>query len=69
MAFMGTVPFGSLMGGSLASHIGAPATMFGGICCIAASFFFARKLPQLRSITRPIYVNRGIIRDMQTELQ
>ena len=70
MAFMGMVPFGSLMGGTLASHIGAPATlMFGGICCVAASFFFARKLPQLRSITRPVYVNRGIIRDMQTELQ
>jgi MFS family permease len=70
MAFMGVVPLGSLMGGSLASRIGAPATlMFGGICCIAASFLFARKLPQLRRITRPVYIDRGIIRDVQTELQ
>jgi MFS family permease len=70
MAFMGMVPFGSLMGGSLASHIGAPGTLiFGGFCCIAAAFLFARKLPDLRRLTRPVYVNRGIIVDMQKELQ
>ena len=68
MAFMGMVPFGSLMGGCLATRIGAPGTlMFGGICCIAASFFFARKLPLLRKATRPIYIDRGIIRDVPTE--
>ncbi|HME44851.1 MAG TPA: MFS transporter [Syntrophorhabdales bacterium] len=68
MAFMGMVPFGSLMGGSLASSIGAPATlMFGGACCIAASFLFARKLPELRRVTRAIYVDRGIIKGMPTE--
>jgi MFS family permease len=68
MAFMGMVPFGSLMGGSLASRIGAPATlMFGGTCCIAASFLFARKLPELRRVARPIYVDRGIIEGMPTQ--
>ena len=68
MAFMGMVPFGSLMGGSLASRIGAPATlMFGGTCCIAASFLFARKLPELRRVARPIYVDRGIVKGMPTE--
>jgi MFS family permease len=70
MAFMGMVPFGSLMGGSLATQIGAPGTlMLGGICCIAASFLFARKLPLLRRITRPLYIDLGIIRDMPTEAQ
>ncbi len=68
MAFMGMVPFGSLMGGSLATQIGAPGTlMLGGICCIAASFLFARKLPLLRRITRPLYIDLGIIRDVPTE--
>lgn len=39
MAFMGVVPFGSLAAGSLASHIGAPATaaLF-GLCCVLGGF-------------------------------
>ena len=70
MAFMGMVPFGSLMGGGLATQIGAPGTlMFGGVCCIAASFLFARKLPLLRRVTRPIYIDRGIITDVPAEVE
>ncbi len=62
MAFMGMVPFGSLFAGSLASAIGAPeTTMIGGISCILGSVLFARKLPALRKIVRPIYRERGII--------
>ncbi|HET6347170.1 MAG TPA: MFS transporter, partial [Myxococcota bacterium] len=35
MAFMGTAPFGSLLAGSLAAHIGAPYTLLlGGVGCI-----------------------------------
>jgi MFS family permease len=66
VAFMGMVPFGSLMGGTLATYIGAPATLaFGGICCIGASLFFAGKLPMLRREARPVYINRGIISNIQ----
>jgi MFS family permease len=62
MAFMGMVPFGSLLAGSLANKIGAPDTvMMGGIACILGSVLFAKKLPSLRKITRPIYVEKGII--------
>jgi MFS family permease len=62
MAIMGMAPFGSLMAGSLASHIGAPDTVvLGGICCIAAALLFARKLPVFRKAVRPIYVARKII--------
>ncbi len=62
MAFMGMVPFGSLFAGSLASAIGAPeTTMVGGISCILGSVFFVKKLPALRKMVRPIYVERGII--------
>jgi MFS family permease len=62
MAFMGMVPFGSLLVGSLANHIGAPYTvMIGGIACILGSVMFAKKLPSLRKIARPVYVEKGII--------
>ena len=62
MAFMGMVPFGSLLAGSLADMIGAPKTvMIGGIACIIGSIMFAKKLPLLRSMVRPIYIKKGIL--------
>jgi len=62
MAFMGMVPFGSLLGGSMANRVGAPATvMMGGIVCILGSALFARKLTVLREMTRPIYIKKGIL--------
>jgi MFS family permease len=62
MAFMGMVPFGSLLAGSLADIIGAPNTvMIGGIACIVGSVMFAKRLPSLRRVVRPIYVQKGII--------
>jgi MFS family permease len=62
MAFMGMVPFGSLFAGSLASAIGTPeTTMIGGILCIFGSVLFAKKLPSLRAMVRPIYAEKGII--------
>ncbi len=62
MAFMGMVPFGSLLAGSLASIIGAPNTvMIGGIASVLGSVMFARKLPSLRRMVRPIYIEKGIL--------
>jgi MFS family permease len=49
MAIFGMAPFGSLMAGSLASHIGAPNTVIlGGISCAVAAILFAGRLPALR---------------------
>jgi len=63
MAFMGMSPVGSLVGGSLAGVIGAPYTlMIGGVSCILGSFLFTRRLPALRTMARPIYLRKGIIR-------
>jgi len=63
MSFMGMVPFGSLLAGNLAHGIGAPKTvMLGGIACLLGSVWFARKLPALRKVMGPIYVERGILR-------
>jgi len=62
MAFLGTAPLGSLLAGLLADHIGAPLTiLFGGLACIAAGIWFGLRLPSLRALLRPIYVQKGIL--------
>ena len=69
MAFMGTAPFGSLLAGVLAAHIGAPRTILvGGCACIAGGVVFARQLPRLRALVRPIYLERGILPQIATGL-
>jgi MFS family permease len=62
MAFVGMAPFGSLFAGALANAIGAPLTvMLSGACCIAGAIWFARKLPSIRTLIRPIYTDLGIL--------
>jgi MFS family permease len=62
MAIMGMTPFGSLLAGVLASHIGAPHTLLlGGLGCLAAALWFALLLPKLRERVRPIYIEMGIL--------
>ncbi|MFA3782447.1 MFS transporter [Melioribacteraceae bacterium 4301-Me] len=70
MAFMGMMPFGSLLFGILASKFGAPTTLvFGGISCILGSLLFALKLPKLRKAIRPIYSKLGILPELAEGLQ
>jgi len=62
MAFFGTVPIGSLLGGVMADRYGAmPTVMATGVVCLAGSAWFAYKLPAIRAVVRPIYRERGII--------
>jgi len=62
MAFLGTAPLGSLLAGVAASRIGAPMTiLLGGIACVGAGVWFAAKLPAIRVLLRPIYVQKGIL--------
>lgn len=62
MSFLGTIPFGSLLAGFLANHIGATNTLIiDGIACILGSIFFMRELPALRRSIRPIYEQKGIL--------
>jgi len=69
MATVGCFPFGSLMAGALASYLGVPHTVLvSSAGCVAAACVFGLKLPKLRSITRPIYLSRGIIEDASPEL-
>ncbi|RJP79358.1 MAG: MFS transporter [Candidatus Zixiibacteriota bacterium] len=67
---LGIVPFGSLLAGSLADRFGAPATLLaGGLGLLAAAAVFARYLPRLRALMRPIYVRKGIIPEVATGIQ
>ena len=65
LALMGTAPFGSLLAGIAANHIGAPNTLLaGGIVCMLASVFFYLKLPAIRAQVQPIYRQLGLIEEM-----
>ena len=62
MAFLGTAPLGSLIAGLAADRIGAPITiLLGGLACAAAAIWFGLRLPAIRAVLRPIYVEKGIL--------
>ena len=67
MAVQGVAPFGSLIAGVAASRIGASDTlMIGGAICVGGAALFAMQLPSLRKVIRPIYAQKGIIREVAT---
>lgn len=60
--FLGILPFGNLFFGGLANYIGVDnALLFGGICCILGTYFFARKISNIRKLLNPIYQEMGLI--------
>ena len=62
VAFFGGAPLGALLEGALANQIGAVHTFaIAGAVCIACALVFARELPRLRELSRPLYVRRGLI--------
>jgi MFS family permease len=62
MAFFGTVPIGSLIGGAVAERVGAPLTIaLSGLVCLMAGAWFAWRLPALRALVRPVYRELGIL--------
>ena len=70
IAIMGTAPFGSLLGGFLAKTMGTPYTMLiGGVVCLAGAALFMKKLPELKSIVRPVYIKMGIIPEVASGIQ
>ena len=57
MMFMGMAPFGSLLAGTLAQHLGAPVTVaLGGIVCIVGAAVFGLHVPALRQEVTQIIV-------------
>ncbi len=62
MAFMGMMPFGSLLSGMLASYIGVSYTLLaGGITCLVGSFWFYNTYPKFREHLRIIYIRLRIL--------
>ncbi|MEO8679957.1 MAG: MFS transporter [Vicinamibacterales bacterium] len=62
MAFFGTVPIGSLIAGLVAERVGASTTVaISGAICLAAGAWFATRLPTIRALVRPVYIERGIL--------
>jgi MFS family permease len=56
MAFFGAAPFGSLIAGALAQHIGAPYTVIAtGTLCLAGVAWFTAQLPKIRPEMRASY--------------
>ncbi len=70
MALAGMSPFGSLLAGSVAARIGAPWTVIlSGIACMIGALLFARSLPRLREVIRPIYIELGILPEVASGIQ
>jgi MFS family permease len=70
LSVLGVSPIGSLLAGTLAAKIGAPATlMVGGSVVLAGSVAFTLRLPALRRVVRPIYRQLGIIPEVAAGIQ
>jgi MFS family permease len=70
LAILGMNPIGSLLAGTVAARIGAPATMMGaGAICLAGAVWFYWKLPEIRRVIRPIYRQLGILPEEAGVLQ
>ncbi|HTT65735.1 MAG TPA: MFS transporter [Bryobacteraceae bacterium] len=70
VSLLGMAPFGSLVAGALAARFGAPATLAsGGIFCVIGSIWFARRLPAIRELVRPIYRQLGILPELAMGVQ
>lgn len=70
MAFTGMMPVGSLMAGAVAAKIGAQwMVLIGGSICLIGALLFARRLPVLRAMARPVYVSMGILPEIARGIQ
>jgi MFS family permease len=70
MAFIGMMPFGSLLAGGLANRIGAPMTvLISGALCTVGAIWFALQLKDLRQMIRPIYMKLGILEEAPPDMQ
>ncbi len=62
MMFIGMAPVGALLGGAVASRIGAPLTVgIGGAVCLAGGGLFAHQLPSIRGEARDLIRAQGML--------
>ena len=61
MMFMGMAPFGALLSGAIANHLGAPLTVrLGGAICVAGGAVFALTWPGLRGEARQLILAQSM---------
>ncbi len=62
LAFFGATPIGALVGGIVARRFGTEVAIgLGGGACIVAALAFRSMLPHLRAVSRPLYVEKGLL--------
>lgn len=61
MMFMGMAPFGALLAGAIANHLGAPITVaLGGLTCLTGGMVFGSKWPAMRGEARQLILSQGM---------
>ncbi|HMP54482.1 MAG TPA: hypothetical protein PKD05_23245 [Candidatus Melainabacteria bacterium] len=69
MAFMGTVPLGSLLAGAISNQFGFPNMIYScGAYCLVVAATFTYLLPRLREEGRGLYIQRGLL-EAEEELE
>lgn len=64
LAFLGVAPLGNLAAGALAARFGAPTTFaINGAMAFVAALWFGHRLPHLQRLARPVYIERGILKN------
>lgn len=62
MAFLGTAPIGSLIGGAVADRFGFNTTLTGcAIYCLLVAIVFSMQVGKIREAARPIYIQKGLL--------
>jgi MFS family permease len=62
MMFMGMAPWGALIGGTTADHLGAPmAVGLGSIACLGGAAWFAMRLPKVRVEARRLILAQTMV--------
>jgi MFS family permease len=65
LSFMGMGPFGMLLAGTLAQHLGAPTTVtICGVACLGAVGLYLLRLRSLSAALHPIHVQLGLVPDL-----
>ncbi len=69
MMFLGMAPFGALLSGWSADHLGAPRTLeIGGLIAILGALIFARQLPRIRAEARELLAAANVEAAQASEL-